>query len=360
MEHTYAERIFWYHHRIAEEALLLQEPTLLTRIANLRKFFKSDDDNPAKGQAFLLFYLETTTDLCIQFLSINIFLLLVLIYIITQNHWGTFHIGKLDSAFESYAPVVVDIVIWMFLSAMCAAFFLVLKHKREWFATVLLFTERTIWYEIGAAIVAARFMMLVAQIIITEQTGVTCFDCDVLNRPEDHSFGFPFIKMCVDACQAYAFIILPFPQPWAVVFIAIELVRQEIRLFSCAHRIVSGDDYAWVVQLAAMMLILLYTSVLLIPSIYQEGSLRNRFKGDKLRRQAEEIKQEMVVFLSTDVRAPLQYMLHSIATVEFAELTGSSTQPLLKDIEQHTRTVNDVADDLLLLVRIQEKRYTQG
>ena len=193
MQHTYAERIFWYHHRIAEEALLLQEPTLFTRIAHLRTFFKSDDD-PAKGQAFLLFYLDTTTDLCIQFLSINIFLLLVLIYIITQHHWGTFHIGKLDLAFESYGPVVVDLVIWIVLSALCAGFFLILKYRREWFERVILFSERTIWYEIGAAILAARFMMLIAQIIITEQTGVRCFDCDILNRSEDHSFGFPFIK----------------------------------------------------------------------------------------------------------------------------------------------------------------------
>jgi signal transduction histidine kinase len=101
-----------------------------------------------------------------------------------------------------------------------------------------------------------------------------------------------------------------------------------------------------------------YVFMVMVPSIYLEGSFRNRFRSERLQREATASKKEMVGFLSNDVRVPLQYMLHAVASVDFVRVAGDNVQPLLNDIHRHSAMVNEIADELLLMVRINEHRYT--
>jgi signal transduction histidine kinase len=267
--------------------------------------------------------------------------------------------GPIDRTFSSFQPAVVGITIWIILSLMCLVFFLVLSKAPELFENALVSNYCNIWYELGAAILFARLLILVVQIVRIAQSDDKCLDAPDLIGTGDTTFGYMFIMMCIDTYQTYVFTILPFPLPWAVLFTLTELTRQLIRLYTCSHRITSSQaELRWIVNLLTLMLLNAYVVMVMVPSVYLEGSFRNRFRSEQLQREATASKKEMVGFLSNDVRVPLQYMLHAMASVDFVRVAGDNVQPLLNDIHRHSAVVNEIADELLLLVRINENRYT--
>jgi len=359
MEHKWVQQIFWHHHKIDQRELYKTGGSWYHWWSLLINFFtqgeKSEQD--VNEKKFVKYYLAVTTVFCIRFISVNIFLLLVGIYVVTQKHFGNFHM-EVDRSFDPIEVAVVEMTLWIIFSLMCLSFFLVLYLKPSTFRTLHLGDECEVWYAIGASILGARCLIFVVQFTTMLLDGFHCIDSYDLIGRDNYTFGYVFIKMSVDAYQTYTFAILPFPQPWSAVFTCMELLKQELRLHSCSDRITTNPLQTWIITLVSFVLVVVYTTLLLLPSMYLEGSVRNRYRKTVLQAKAEGSKRELVNFLSTDVRAPLRSMLHGVNIIDFVEMAGHNTQPLLNDINKHTHTVNDIADDLLLLVRIQEKRYT--
>eukprot|EP01032_Pedospumella_encystans_P009235 gene9235-10891_t len=245
-----------------------------------------------------MFYVTNSLRLSVQVLFVNIVLLLITVYIITQRQFGEFHI-TLD-------PL---------------------------------------------------FLILVVQLVYLANANYSCYDEVDINSNGDGTVAYVFIQMWIELYETYTFASLPFPQPWAGLLTLISLLKQEIRLFSCSERIYQHPSEVWIVQLMAIVLVQMYVCIIWLPASYLECSFRNRYKSTQLQQQADEAKREMVGFLCTGVRVPLQYMLHSVNSIDFMVLSGDNVQPLLNDIFNYSRMVNEIADDLLLLVRIRENRY---
>jgi signal transduction histidine kinase len=352
-ESLIGQKVFWHHYEITEHLQHKTADSLWTWATKLRRFFEGDSVDRKAELSFMHFYLKNTSGLCLLFLPFNIVLLLCAILVIVQ--------GRLRSAttdpFSAYAPAVVEIVIWIALSVLVLSFFIAWKYKPGPLKRLTFNIFCDYWYEIGAALLLSRFLILVVRITHIVQSGGQCMDAMDLVGADDDTFGYMLIKMTVDTYQAFVMVMLPFPQPWGAAMTLVELFRQITRLQTCERRITTDANQQWIGNLALTMLFYCYVVMLLIPSVYLESSFRIRFRRIQMQREAEQSKREMVGFLSTDVRVPLQYMLHAISSVDFVGIAGSNVQPLLSDIHRYSAIVNDIADELLLLVRIKESRY---
>jgi signal transduction histidine kinase len=359
--YKYMEKLFWYHYSQAQKLQCSTSfiDSTLKWAGKVLSFFDNEQKRSDKGgdKTFLRFYLSNMKVANIYFLSVNTALLLVSIYVITQKEFGAFHI-ELDSSFQSYYPAVVEIGLWILLSSMCLAYFIILQFKPQVFATLFLCEECDVWYELAAAILSARVMILIVPVLGMLTSGASCIDAVDLISVTAPISTYAVLKGSVDVYQAFAFAMLPFPQPWSMVFLAVELSKQLLRLHGCTHRFgLEAEDF-WIVRYMSVLLIFTYAGFILLPAMYLENSVRNSFKSAQQRQQAEASKREMVEFLSSDVRVPLQYMLYVIETVDFLELSRGTVGPLLASIHKNARVLNEVADDLLLMTCMLEDRYT--
>jgi hypothetical protein len=352
------QKIFWYHYKAAEIHHYKTRDSWWAWAKKFRLFFSVDNKDARKEEmSFMRFYLTKTTDICLLYLPVNIVMLLFSIYTITQERFMEAH-GPTDSTFRAYAPAAVEITIWMSFSVLVLCFFIGWKYRPGSLKQATFSTFCGVWYEIGAALLLTRLLILVVRVTEMVQSGGQCMDHVDLVGADDKTFGYTLVKVAIDSYQAFVMALLPFPQPWAVAMTLVELVRQIIRLQSCKDRVGSEPQPGYAVNLGVMMICYAYTLMLMLPSVYLESSFRARFRRIQMQREAEQSKREMVGFLSTDVRVPLQYMLHAISSVDFVGIAGNNVQPLLSDIHRYSAIVNDTADELLLLVRIKENRYT--
>ena len=352
MKNEFSQTIFWHHYEMLE---VMMNKNRVPFLFWLRSFFLSDKAE----KPFQRYYLKNSTIISIKVLSIVLFMLLISIYIITQKYFWHFD-SFLDPTFDHYFPALVNISIWAVLSVLCLSYFLILRFNPKIFRSFPFTDECDVWYELGCAILLVRFLVLIHHVHAIMKSSSSCVEMDEIGAAgsQDDTFGYLFLKATTDAYMAYAFVSLPFPQPWATGFVVVECLHQVIRMRSCSQRLVPNPDHAWLANLTVYLAVIMYVTVLLAPAMYLEASFRNRYDGDQQRCADKQSKRQLLNFLSTEVRVPLQYMFHTINNLEPAALAHGEGPRMLKTIQIHSTAINDIANDLLLLVRINENRYT--
>jgi hypothetical protein len=355
----FMERLFWHHHTIAQKQLYADgsiSDIWIWAKSCLSYLEQNTEEDRESNKFFMSFFLARMKNGNILFLSLNILFMVVLVYIIAQKHFGVFHIS-LDPLFESYEPAIAEIVIWGVLSAMCLGYFVILEHRPQWFKTFFNSDECEVWYELAAAILATRFFMFLAQVVNMLTMNLTCIDEPDVRGAGVPVVGYMIIKGIVDLYQHFFLVMMPFPQQFVIGFIAIEWIKQMVRLNGCITLEVLGGSHMWVLHYTNALTTVTYIAIIFFPSFYLEHSVRNEFKSAQQRQQAEASKREMVEFLSSDVRVPLQYMLYVIETVDFMELSKGNASALIQSIHNNARQLNDTTDDVLLMTCILEDRY---
>jgi hypothetical protein len=350
-EHS-MQKVFWSYHKLAETEVLQNGDRVRSWFRNFLKFFWDHPATAYSDKRFLQYRLNKDSSGSIQILVINILLLLLAVYAVAQKHvWP--ERGELDPAFNGYHGTLVEMGIWIVLSLLCLCYQLVLALYPSLFGMMFISSECEMWYEVAAAVLATRFLSGVMLVVNMTSSADRCMDSADLIGSQDRTFGYMFIEMVVGTSQALAFALLPFPQPWTVFFSLQELIRQELRLWSCADRITADPGDRWIVQLASLVLLFVYLVMIALPSVYMENCARSRYKLALQQRTVDAAKRDMVGFLSSDVRMPLQCLFHAMATVDIIQGEANATH-VTDTLCTLSKTAVEVTDDLLLLLRVQE------
>ncbi len=99
----------------------------------------------------------------------------------------------------------------------------------------------------------------------------------------------------------------------------------------------------------------------MISSVTFERSAVESYRNNRRQKRDANEKRKLVDLLVLDVKVPLQYLLHGVGSLEAAhhQLPRSDRIKHLSSaaINRNAALVNNLADDLLLLVRIAENRF---
>eukprot|EP01034_Spumella_vulgaris_P029325 gene29325-36357_t len=174
----------------------------------------------------------------------------------------------------------------------------------------------------------------------------------------DHGFVYVFLQMLIDTIETFVFSLVPFPWPWGIYLCSVEWIAQMLRLNNCGSKISSKEAYEWVVPTAYLSLLFLYLGVLMLSSVTFERSAVESYRNNRRQKRDADEKRKLVDLLVSDVKVPLQYLLHGVNNLEVSSLyKNERVKQLSASIAWNADLVNNMADDLLLLVRIAENRF---
>lgn len=285
---------------------------------------------------FLQYYLSFKKNSSIQILMVNIITLFLVIPIIYLKYWNIFEF-KADEYFESYTPVIVSLLMWLTFSMMCLLYFLVLHYSPTWFSKVLFCDECDAWFSLTSTIIFSRFLILLRTIVyiisIQQKSEHSikdyCFDNIELDSPNNQVVGYIVFKIMINLTQVSVFTSLPFPYPFCICLCILELISQEITIFTCSFDL--SAKYNFLTHYIGILLIPIYLIYFAIPPYYVTRSIYNIYESVELQLKIASRIKEILVFLSIDVKIPQKNLLDAIEAINFTGFK-EDLNPLFKEI----------------------------
>ena len=397
--YEFDEKRFWKYYVAMEQEKCVQInsfrsiPSLLSNYAfqTFQSSSKNGDislwedvnDNKHSAYAydkFWLFFLTESAKFSMFWLLLNsvfptVAFFLLLKELLTSNNDV---IGE-DFNFADAIALLLQLALWISVSVGGGLFFALLHNfSPKAIETIFSCDPVIVWVRIGR--------MILSLITIEIFARLSLIDFNMTN----HSFGdssktqstlYSFrngLQVLVDMTQMMVLYLLPFPPKFFIAISTVLMVEQILRL-QIRNIHLQDANVVWMYSMARITVIVLWIVMVLYSNVF-ESSARESYSFSQRRIKEAAERRGFLKLLCSDIKVPLQYILLSLDNLSNDAVmhvvfqapdseAGRSISPsglvLMKEIQWlrkailcDTTLVNWLVDDLLLVMRMKEDRFT--
>lgn len=311
-------------------------------------------------------------------ISILIFLLTRMSADLSSAESSTFQITP-----EDYLAIYTQLFLWLCVHLCFGIFFIAILYNSPHVNGIFMVKNAVVfWIQCGRAMIAFLAVFLVYRFASLN------FDL------HKHSYGDTdlrynsafsmrnMLQVMIDVIQTFSLYALPFPRKYFCSICILIIMVQIFRLVPSSQTIGVTDDSAWILNVARIGVFFKCTLLCTFSSAF-EHSARESYR---MRHQRLKLAEERRIFLNllcSEIKVPLQYILLSIENLSNDSVTGvifedemkedvQDLQPgielsrklyhemrlLRKQILLDAMLSNWLLDDILLLMRMEEWRFT--
>lgn len=356
----YEGNVFWKSYCEIEKARderLVQHRKQCPWYIQLWQGWKQVDDDE-----FWLFYLNKTGNLCITVLSVNFcFSLLVFRKLLDlaglqDGNWQVVHQAQLPHLLRLF----IYLGIWMIYPLMGMVLQLMHRYMPETLHRWAHGRPIQYWNWLKYTILLSKTIVVWRNLIdLTYASGDSCYGLTLLGTESPKYAAVTYLfQMMVDINQLMVLSLLPFSWQWVVSFSAIVYLDILLRIYGCRDVLFGGDVmytflYAAMVHLAATIY-----NVGIYSAFSFQQCLRSCYQNIADQHLATEEKIKLVNMFCRDIKSSSQQIVQSFQT--FESLLSNShlhVKQFAKKSKAVGKKINSMVDDMLFLIRIEEKRF---
>lgn len=250
---------------------------------------------------------------------------------------------------------------WTLYSLSCLILLVLLKEVPDLIEKYSGEKARQVWCNFGAFILMTQVFKLVIMFVKFVTSHHNCNFVEGLNAAVTTS-DTPLFRLFVDCSQIVVFSTVPFPSPWVMLFNLVEILIQALRLLSCSHTMGLGHHDS---LLNAVVLGMVWGFCLIMFSAsHVESVSKEVLRCARQEREAIDSKRLFVNYLCAEVKDPLQLIIGPLDHIEedFSSFPDDMCDEhkklcaVSKAIRQNTRVIVLLANNLMLITRMEEGR----
>ena len=394
--YEFVEKRFWKYYVAMEQEKCVEIKSLSSIPSILSKYFLQAfqsnskngdislwedkiDKNPTHDKFWLFFLTESAKFSMLWLLANIIFLTVAFLVLIKELISSNSDVVNEDFNFADAIALLLQLALWISVSFASGLFFAFLQYFSPKAIEAIFSCDPVIvWVRIGRIILSLITIEIFARLSL--------IDFNMTN----HSFGdssvtqstlYSFrngLQVLVDMTQMMVLYLLPFPSKFFVAISTVLVIEQILRLqIRDIH--LQDANVVWMYSMARITVIVLWIVMVLYSNVF-ESSARESYSFSQRRIKEAAERRGFLKLLCSDIKVPLQYILLSLDNLSNDAVmhvvfqapdseAGRSISPsglvLMKEIQWlrkailcDTTLVNWLVDDLLLVMRMKEDRFT--
>lgn len=211
---------------------------------------------------------------------------------------------------------------------------------------------KTSWLIIGYYIVVIRILNYISKLVwLYLYTGSYGNSIFLIGNSHDG-----LVLFMLELVQMSTYVMQPFPWPWPLIFLSVELPSKILGLLA-QWQYYRSEEYIRDIITLTLVSTLSIFGYGLSSALYVETSMRLTFIDLELQESLSIQKRDFISLLCSEIRVPL-HLIHA-GCRDFIEMVKyQSYDRLESSLQQYSKTLTILADDILLLLRLEEGRFS--